>query len=151
VAGISRGVSPRRLTLVATTPVLSGDVVLTGCVAGAVGADAGARAGARAGTRVLVRVPSAVGRRTCCVRGGGVTFTGGNGLVWESGGWGAVCAMPGAGAPSQTTERSASDSARGEEADARRPRFGQDTRDTRTVNVYSVTAIVVCAPPSPPA
>src|SRR5262249_26921187 len=115
VAGVSRGVSPSRLTLFATVPVLSGEAVLAGWVGGAAGA--GARAPWSDGfVDGLARVDRGRG-------GGDVPRTGGSGGAAALGGGGAVCARTGSGRPSQMMDRSASarDGARGETADARRP------------------------------
>src|SRR5262249_44233260 len=115
VAGVSNDVSPSRVAMPGTAPLLSGGVCWVGCLGGAVGA--GARAGT--GARRVVWVSAGVEGRACRVRGGAVTSTGGNGVVWGSGDGNAVCATPGSVKPSQRMERSASDDARGERADAR--------------------------------
>src|SRR5215472_5223743 len=92
VAGVSIGVSPSRLAMLATVPLLSGVLSLA---AGLPPGVAGAGVGRSAGAGAVDGVPGRAARR----RRGAWTVTGGSGVASVAGGGGADCARPVAGAP----------------------------------------------------
>src|SRR5690242_14366665 len=144
VAGVSNTVSPSRLALVATVPLLSG--VVASPVAPPRGVPAVV---VGAGVPRLVGAAAVDGgpRRAARRRRGWLTVTGGSGLDWAV----VDCAAAGSGAPDAMTERAASalQRARDRTTDARRPKpMICDTRDSNGER-QPVTAIVGRVPPSP--